>query len=107
MRDPEAPPVIVDGVQLPDKELEDFENVPLDQSVDEYLASEVLPHVPDAWVDDKFVDDKDNLRGKIGYEINFNRYFYKYVPPRDLHEIDAELKAVEGEIAKLLGEVAE
>ena len=93
--------------QVPDKELEDFENVPLDQPVDEYLAAEVLPHVPDAWIDASYTDDKDGQRGKVGYEINFNRYFYKYMPPRDLHEIDAELKAVEKEIAALLDEVAE
>ena len=43
----------------------------------------------------------------MGYEINFNRYFYKYVPPRDLHEIDAELKAIEAEIAALLNQVAD
>ena len=107
VRDPDAPPVIVDGLQVPDKDLEDFENVPLDQSVDEYLIAEVRPHVPDTWIDDRYVDDQDKQRGKIGYEINFNRYFYKYVPPRDLREIDAELKAVEREIALLLEEVAE
>lgn len=107
VRDPEMPAVEVDGVPVPDKELEDFENVPLGQSVDEYLAAEVLPHVPDAWIDASYTDDKDGLRGKVGYEINFNRYFYKYVPPRDLHEIDAELKSVEKEIAALLNEVAE
>ena len=107
VRDPEAPPVIVDGVRVPDKDLEDFENVPLGQSVDEYLTAEVLPHVPNAWIDNGYVDDQDKQRGKVGYEINFNRYFYKYVPPRDLREIDAELKAVEREIASLLEEVAE
>lgn len=107
VRDPEAPAVEIEGVQVPDKELEDFEAVPLGQSVDEYLAAEVLPHVPDAWIDASYTDDKDGQLGKVGYEINFNRYFYKYVPPRDLHEIDAELKAVEKEIAALLDEVAE
>lgn len=107
VRDPDAPPVEVDGVPLADKQLEDFENVPLAQSVDDYLAAEVLPHVTDAWIDAGFVDDKDGQIGKVGYEINFNRYFYKYVPPRDLHQIDAELKAVEAEIAALLAEVAE
>jgi type I restriction enzyme M protein len=107
VRDPEAPPVVVDGVQLADKELEDFENVPLDRSVDEYLAAEVLPHVPDAWIDDRYVDDHDKQGGKVGYEINFNRYFYRYVPPRDLRQIDADLKAIEAEIADLLNEVAE
>lgn len=108
VRDPEAPEVRdEDGDPVPDKELEDFESVPLAQSIDSYMSAEVLPHVPDAWVDESYADDRDGKVGKVGYEINFNRYFYKYVPPRDLHEIDAELKAVESEIAALLNEVAE
>lgn len=107
VRDANAPAVVREGVPVADKELEDFESVPLDQVVDDYLAAEVLPHVPDAWIDVSYADEKDGQPGKVGYEINFNRYFYKYVPPRDLHEIDAELKAVEKEIAALLDEVAE
>lgn len=108
VRDPNAPVILdEDGEPWPDKDLEDFESVPLDQSIDDYMATEVLPHVPDAWVDESYTDDRDNQVGKLGYEINFNRYFYKYVPPRDLHAIDAELKAVEKEIAALLDEVAE
>lgn len=108
VRDPEAPPIVdEDGNPWPDKELEDFETVPLDQPLDEYLAKEVLPHVDDAWIDTDYTDDQDGEVGKVGYEINFNRYFYKYVPPRDLHVIDAELKSVEKEIANLLDEVAE
>lgn len=108
VRDPNAPEVLdADGNLVADKELEDFETVPLDQPIDAYMAGEVLPHVSDAWVDASFTDDGDGQRGKVGYEINFNRYFYKYTPPRDLHEIDAELKAVEKEIAELLDEVAE
>jgi type I restriction enzyme M protein len=67
----------------------------------------VVPHVADAWVDESFVDEHDGKVGKVGYEINFNRYFYTYTPPRDLHVIDAELKSVEKEIAALLDEVAE
>ncbi|ALN55364.1 N-6 DNA Methylase [Lysobacter enzymogenes] len=107
VRDATAP-IIVDeyGEPWPDKELEDFENVPLGKSIDRHMDTEVLPHVPDAWVDTSYTDDRDGQVGKVGYEINFNRYFYKYVPPRDLHEIDAELKAVEAEIAALLNEVA-
>ncbi|MER8520608.1 type I restriction-modification system subunit M [Mesorhizobium sp. M1076] len=108
VRDPQAPEVRdEDGNLVPDKELEDFESVPLDQAIDAYIAAEVLPHVPDAWVDDSYTDERDGQVGKVGYELNFNRYFYKYVPQRDLHEIDAELKAVEAEIAALLDEVAE
>jgi type I restriction enzyme M protein len=107
VRDPEAPVVEVDGKQVPDKELEDFEIVPLGQPVEKYFAEEILPHVPDAWIDVSYKDDKDGQVGKVGYEISFNRYFYKYVPPRDLHQIDAELKAIEKEIAAQLDEVAE
>lgn len=108
VRDPDAPVVLdADGDPVPDKELEDFENVPLGQSIRDYLTAEVLPHVPDAWLDTSYLDERDSGAGKVGYEINFNRYFYKYVPPRPLHEIDAELKAVEKEIAALLDEVAE
>lgn len=83
----------------PDPELRDNENVPLKEDVDEYMKREVLPHVPDAWV--------DGSKTKIGYEINFNRYFYQYVPPRPLAEIEAELKAIEQEIARMLAEGAE
>lgn len=108
VRDPDAPEVLDEERNpVPDKELEDFESVPLDQNIGDYMDTEVLPHVPDAWVDASYTDDRDGQIGKVGYEINFNRYFYKYVPPRDLHEIDAELKAVEAEIATLLDEVAE
>lgn len=108
VRDPLAPEVLdEDGNCVPDKGLEDFENVPLDQDINEYMTAEVLPHVPDAWVDISYTDELDKEVGKVGYEINFNRYFYKYASPRNLHEIDAELKAVEKEIAELLDEVAE
>lgn len=107
VRDPDAPEVMdEDGNPIADKELEDFEQVSLNQSIEDYMAAEVLPHVPDAWVDTSFVDGRDGGIGKVGYEINFNRYFYKYVPPRDLREIDVELKAIEAEIAALLNEVA-
>lgn len=108
VRDPDAPEVLDEERNpVPDKELEDYESVPLDQNIGDYMDTEVLPHVADAWVDASYTDDRDGQIGKVGYEINFNRYFYKYVPPRDLHEIDAELKAVEAEIAVLLDEVAE
>ncbi|HWI80389.1 class I SAM-dependent DNA methyltransferase [Ramlibacter sp.] len=102
VHDPAAPEVTVNGAVLPDKELDEYENVPLDRAVDEYVTTEVLPHVHDAWLDASYTDEKDGMCGKVGFEINFNRYFYRYTPPRDLHEIDAELKAVEAEIAALL-----
>ena len=108
VRDPGAPEVRdEEGNPVPDKSLEDFESVPLDQPIGDYMNAEVLPHVADAWVDAAYRDEHDGQVGKVGYEINFNRHFHKYVPPRDLHEIDVELKAVEQEIAALLDEVAE
>jgi len=94
------------GRPLPDPNLRDNENVPMSESVDEYFEREVLPHVPDAWIDTSKKDKKDGQVGIVGYEINFNRYFYTYVPPRPLSEIDAELKLVEEDIANLLSEVA-
>jgi len=87
------------GNPEPDPELRDYENVPLKEDVDEYMKREVLPHVPDAWI--------DHSKTKIGYEINFNRYFYKYTPPRPLEEIEADLKKIEKEIADMLAEVTE
>ncbi|MFI6927283.1 N-6 DNA methylase [Nonomuraea spiralis] len=83
----------------PDPELRDYENVPMEEDVEEYLKREVLPHVPDAWV--------DHEKTKIGYEIPFTRHFYVYTPPRPLAEIDAELKSLEAEIQALLSEVTE
>ena len=81
----------------PDAKLRDFENIPLTEDVVAYFKREVLPHVPDAWIDDE--------KSKVGYEINFNRHFYRYTPPRPLAEIDADLKAAEAEILRLLGDV--
>ncbi len=106
-RDPEGEPVLdADGEIVADPELTDYENVPLTENIRDYLAREVLPHLPDAYIDETFRDDKDKEIGRVGYEINFNRFFYQYVPPRKLHDIDAELKQVESEIAALLAEVA-
>ena len=98
-RDPEAAPVPADGRVggwEPDPALRDFEDVPLKQDIDSYFEREVLPHVPDAWM--------DRGKDKVGYEISFNRYFHKYTPPRPLNEIDADLKEMEEEIAHLLRE---
>jgi type I restriction enzyme M protein len=85
------------GDPLPDPDLRDYENVPLDESIDAYFAREVTPHVPDAWI--------DRTKTKVGYEIPFTRHFYVYTPPRPLAEIDAELRDLESQIQKLLGEV--
>ncbi len=87
------------GIPEPDPELRDFENVPLKEDVNEYMKREVLPHVPDVWIDE--------TKTKIGYEINFNRYFYKYTPPRPLEEIETDLRQIESEIAEMLAEVTE
>ncbi len=107
-RDPESEPVLdADGQALSDTDLTDYENVPLAEDIKDFFAREVLPHVPDAYIDESFRDDKDHEIGRVGYEVNFNRFFYKYVPPRKLADIDADLKKVEAEIAALLGEVTE
>lgn len=107
-RDPEAQPLRDEkGNVQADADLREFENVPLHQDIHAYFKREVLPHVPDAWIATDKVDEKDGHVGIVGYEINFNRYFYVYRPPRPLAEIDAELKAVEAEIAALLGEVTQ
>lgn len=95
----------------PDSDLRDYEIVPLDPSRSthatniEYFQAEVLPHVPDAWIDGSKRDAIDGEVGIVGYEIPFNRHFYTYVPPRDLTEIDAELDTVSAEIMALLQEV--
>jgi len=107
VRDPDGDVVTKDGKPIADDELTDFENVPLGVDVNDYLAQEVLPHAADAFIDDDYRDDNDGQLGVVGYEINFNRYFYEYKPPRELHEIDAELKTVEFEINQLLNEVTE
>jgi type I restriction enzyme M protein len=86
-----------DGTPLPDPDLRDYENVPLAEDIQTYFAREVTPHVPDAWI------DRDKT--KVGYEIPFTRHFYVYTPPRPLAEIDAELRDLEQQIQKLLGEV--
>ncbi len=99
-KDPEAEPVAKGGLDdgyEPDADLRDFENVRLKDDIDAYFEREVRPHVPDAWM--------DRTKDKVGYEINFNRHFYKYRPPRPLDEIDAELKQAEEEIMRLLREV--
>lgn len=95
-----------DGRPEPDSELRDHELVPLKEDWKDYVAREVTPFLPDAWVDETYRDDTDKGVGRVGYEINFNRYFYRYVAPRPLIEIDAELKTLEADIANLLKEVA-
>jgi type I restriction enzyme M protein len=86
-----------DGNPEPDTDLRDYENVPLTEDIHAYFVREVKPHVPDAWIDES--------KTKVGYEIPFNRHFYKYTPPRPLEEIKAEIKTTEQDIMKLLAEV--
>jgi type I restriction enzyme M protein len=86
-------------------DLRDNENVPLGEDIYDYFKREVLPHVPNAWIDETKTDAQDGLVGIVGYEIPFNRHFYKYVPPRPLEEIDADLDKVSREIMVLLREV--
>jgi type I restriction enzyme M protein len=95
-----------EGNPEPDPELRDTENVPLSESIETYFEREVKPYVPDAWINTVIRDEKDAQTGKVGYEINFNRYFYKYTPPRLLEEIEGDIKSVEKDILEMLREVA-
>jgi len=85
------------GNPEPDADLRDTETVPLKEDVETYFKREVLPHVPDAWI--------DHAKTKVGYEIPLNRHFYRYEPPRPLAVIEADIKRLEGEIVALLKEV--
>jgi type I restriction enzyme M protein len=87
----------IERMYVPDSELRDAENVRLKEDVAEYFLREVEPHVNDAWADGERITP--------AYEINFNRYFYTYTPPRPLAEIDADIKGMEEEIVRLLHEV--
>ncbi len=94
------------GRPEPDPELRDTENVPFHEDIYAYFDREVLPFVPDAWINEDVRDQKDGKIGKVGYEISFNRYFYQYQPPRPLGEIDTDIQALEAEILGMLQEVA-
>lgn len=87
------------GKPQPDSNLRDTENVLLSEDIGAYFKHEVLPHAPDAWIDES--------KSKVGYEIPFNRHFYVFQPPRALEEIDAELKQVSANIMKMLEALAE
>lgn len=82
------------GTPEPDTSLRDYENVPLTEDIQTYFEREVLPHVPDAWIDDS--------RTRIGYEISFTRYFYEYQPLRSLADIRADILALEAETEGML-----
>jgi len=83
------------GKPKADSSLRDTENVPLSEDIETYFEREVLPHVPDAWI--------DHSKTKKGYEIPFNRHFYVFTPPRPIEEIDAELKQVTDRILEMIG----
>jgi type I restriction enzyme M protein len=86
-----------DGNPEPDADLRDTESVPLKEGIAEYFQREVLPHVPDAWIDES--------KTKVGYEIPLNRHFYRYEPPRPLEVIEADIKTLEQEIMGLLADM--
>ena len=103
-----------DGDPEPDPDLRDTERVPLAEgedsedddgvpaSVHAFFEREVKPHVPDAWIDTSKRDHRDGNVGLVGYEINFNRYFYRYKPPRPLGEIESDIQAIETDILEML-----
>ena len=106
------------GLPEPDPSLRDTERVPLPDgddpvdeegipvSVQEFFDREVRPHAPDAWINRSKRDGRDGHVGLVGYEINFNRYFYRFRPPRPLGEIEADIRRIEREMVAMLREVA-
>lgn len=91
-----------EGNILPDSTLRDTENVPLGTDINEYFDKEVKPFVSDAWINETVRDKTDNQIGKVGYEIPFTRYFYKYTPPRSLEDIETDIEKTENELLELL-----
>ena len=94
-----------DGQPEPDPELRDTESIPLSESIDAFFDREVKPHLRDAWIDRSKRDEKDGEVGIVGYEVNFNRYFDQYVPPRPLEAIEADIRKIEQDIVRMLAEV--
>lgn len=94
-----------DGNPEPDPNLRDSENVPLNESIYEYFEREVKPHVPDAWINETVRDHKDGEVGKVGFEIPLTKHFYRYTPPRPLHDIESDIAALEQDIVGMLREV--
>ena len=94
-----------DGKVEYDSELKQSETVTLLDDVDEYFNTEVLPFVPDAMIDTAVIDDQDGKVGPVSYEINFNKYFYKYEPPRDPAVIANEIVALEEETSQMMKEL--
>lgn len=94
-----------DGKPLPDSDLRDHEYIPYGEDIYSYFEREVKPYAPDAWINTEYKDEKGGKIGRVGYEVNFNRYFYTYQPPRSLQIIEKDIKAVEKEILQMLGGV--
>ncbi|KAF0865831.1 class I SAM-dependent DNA methyltransferase [Pseudomonas sp. LD120] len=101
-RDPKADICTSKGQPEADAGLRDNENVPLGESVYDYFQREVIPHVPDAWIDESKTDAQDGEVGIVGFEIPFNRHFYVFQPPRPLAEIDRDLKACTDRIKQMI-----
>ena len=99
MRGGDGKIALKNGKKQPDTSLRDTENVPLTESIRDYFKREVLPFAPDAWIDEN--------KSKVGYEIPFTRYFYKYEAPQPSAEIMAEILELESELAGSLEEVFE
>lgn len=95
--DTNGEPILKKGKKQPDSALRDTENVPLTEDIQAYFEREVLPFAPDAWIDDK--------KSKVGYEIPFTRYFYKYEAPKPSDEIMKEILAIESELDGSLKEI--
>jgi type I restriction enzyme M protein len=105
-KDPDAKPARdTKGRLIADSDLRDHERVPLKEDVYEYFEREVKPHVEDAFIDEDYTDDQDGKVGRVGYEINFNRYFYEYDPPRPLDQIEEDLQEVQRDIVEMMDEV--
>ena len=106
------------GGPEPDPQLRDIERVPLPDGddpvddlgitagVEEFFDREVTPHASDAWIATAKRDQRDGRVGLVGYEVNFNRYFYRFRPPRPLGEIEADIRRIEGEMVAMLRGVA-
>lgn len=97
LRDEQGELVLKKGKKQPDASMRDTENVPLKEDINDYFAREVLPFAPDAWIDTK--------KSKVGYEIPFTRYFYKYEAPQPSSEIMAEIMQLQKELEGSLAEV--
>lgn len=97
LKDESGKPVLKKGKPVADASLRDYETIPLNEDVQSYFEREVLPFAPDAWIDES--------KTKIGYEIPFTRYFYKYTPPRPAAEVLSEIRTIENELKDALSEL--